>query len=158
MNTIMRIVDLKFRRATKFDLPAIVAILADDILGSSRETIHADVDPSYLSAFADIEADPNQLLCVVEDGLEIVGTFQLSFIPGLARSGTRRGQIEAVRVARNRRGEGIGAAMFAWAIEQCRARGCSLVQLTTDKRRPNAHKFYENLGFEPSHVGYKLAL
>jgi GNAT superfamily N-acetyltransferase len=149
---------LSYRRAIEADLPAIIALLADDILGSSRERMMPDVSSNYRSAFADIEADPNQFLCVVEDDREIIGTFQLTFIPGLARNGAKRGQIEAVRVASGRRGAKVGEAMFAWAIEQCRARGCALVQLTTDAARPDAHRFYDRLGFKPTHVGYKLWL
>lgn len=147
---------LSYRRATRVDLPALIALLADDILGASRELPQAD--ERYQKVFAEIDADPNQFLCVVEDEQEIVGTLQLTFIPGLARGGAKRGQIEAVRVAGARRSEGIGEAMFAWAIEECRSRGCSLIQLTTDKARPDAHRFYERLGFEPSHIGYKLQL
>ena len=150
--------DCQFRRARLPDLPAIVAMLADDMLGTGRETTGGEIPRQYHDAFAEIANDPNQFLCVVEDGEAIVGTLQLTFIPGLARKGAKRGQIEAVRVANGRRGEGIGEAMFAWALDECRARGCSLVQLTTDRARPDAHRFYERLGFEPTHVGYKRAL
>jgi GNAT superfamily N-acetyltransferase len=93
----------------------------------------------------------------VDDG-EVVGTLQLSFLPGIARKGAWRGQIEAVRIAASRRGGGLGQHMFEWAIGECRARGCRLVQLATDRNRPDAHRFYERLGFVASHVGYKLAL
>lgn len=144
-----------FRAATISDLPALVAMLADDPLGQARET---PGDPAYAAAFAAIAADPNQLQAVAELAGEIVGMLQLSFIPGLARTGAWRGQIEAVRITAAHRGAGLGQAMFEWAIEQCRARGCSLVQLTTDRSRPDAHRFYERLGFEASHVGFKLAL
>ncbi|PWJ17495.1 GNAT family N-acetyltransferase [Jannaschia seohaensis] len=150
--------ELRYRRATEADLSAIVALLADDVLGASRESASSGVDAPYRTAFAEIDADPNQFLCVVEDGGEIVGTLQLTFIPGLSRNGAKRGQIEAVRIARDRRGEKLGEAMFAWVIDECRARGCALIQLTTDKSRPDAHRFYDRLGFEPSHVGYKLKL
>ena len=148
----------RYRRATAADVGAIVALLADDALGSARESAAPDAAEGYMRAFAEIDADPNQFLCVVEDGADIVGTLQLTFIPGLSRNGARRGQIEAVRVARDRRGGGLGEAMLAWAIDECRVRGCTLVQLTTDKARPDAHRFYERLGFEPSHVGYKLTV
>jgi GNAT superfamily N-acetyltransferase len=148
----------RYRRATAADLRAIVAILADDVLGASRETASPAVDDCYRAAFAEIDADPNQFLCVVEDGQQIVGTLQLTFIPGLSRHGTKRGQIEAVRIASDRRGAKLGEAMFAWAISACRANGCSLVQLTTDKARPDAHRFYDRLGFEPTHIGYKLKI
>lgn len=150
--------DLSFRRATETDVPAIVALLADDILGSARETADPESYPQYLSAFRAIDADPNQFLLVVEDGAQIVGTLQLTFIAGLARAGLKRGLVEAVRVARDRRGEKIGEAMFAWVLEKCRQERCGIVQLTTDKSRKEAHRFYERLGFEPSHVGYKKIL
>lgn len=149
---------LHYRRATSSDVPAIVALLADDVLGATREQVGPALDARYERAFAEIDADPNQYLCVVEDGTTIVGTLQLTFIRGLARTGALRGQIEAVRVASDRRGERIGEAMFAWAIEECRARGCSLVQLTTDKARSDAHRFYDGLGFRDTHLGYKLTL
>jgi GNAT superfamily N-acetyltransferase len=148
----------RYRRATAADLEAIVAMLADDVLGASRENASRAVDECYRAAFAEIDADPNQFLCVVEDGQHVVGTLQLTFIPGLSRNGTKRGQIEAVRIVSDRRGGKLGEAMFAWAISECRARGCSLVQLTTDKARPDAHRFYDRLGFEPTHIGYKLKL
>jgi ribosomal protein S18 acetylase RimI-like enzyme len=105
-----------------------------------------------------IDADPNQFLAVITHATQVIGTLQISFIPGLSRQGSWRGQIEAVRVARHWRDAGIGTRMVEWAIAECRARGCSLVQLTTDKERPEAHGFYESLGFTASHIGYKLAL
>jgi GNAT superfamily N-acetyltransferase len=143
------------RRATEADLPAIVALLADDVLGAARE---APGDPAYAAAFAAIEADPNQMLAVAEEAGRVLGCLQLTFIPGLSRRGMWRGQIEGVRVAAGQRGTGLGRRMFEWAIAQCRARGCGLVQLTTDKARPDAHRFYESLGFVASHEGMKLAL
>jgi GNAT superfamily N-acetyltransferase len=150
--------DTRYRRATAADLAAIVAMLADDLLGASRENASSAMDDSYRAAFDEIAADPNQFLCVVEDGRRIVGTLQLSFIPGLSRNGAKRGQIEAVRIVSDRRGGKLGEAMFAWAIRECRERGCSLVQLTTDKARSDAHRFYDRLGFEPTHIGYKLEI
>lgn len=147
---------ITFRRAELKDLPAIVDLLADDELGQQREVVGEPLAESYRTAFAAIEADPNQYLVVALKDAEVVGTLQLSFLPGLARNGAWRGQIEAVRIAASLRGSGAGKQMFEWAIAQCRARGCSLVQLTTDKRRPEAHRFYEHLGFVASHVGYKL--
>jgi ribosomal protein S18 acetylase RimI-like enzyme len=147
-----------FRAATTEDLPAILALLMDDALGKLREDLGPPLNPRYLEAFAAIERDPNQLLAVADhDGL-VMGCLQLTFIPGLSRTGMWRGQIEAVRVASAQRGSGLGKAMMQWAIAQCRARGCGLVQLTTDKRRAEAHHFYEALGFEASHEGMKLAL
>ncbi len=148
--------DLVIRDAGAADIPAIVAMLADDMLGCDREA--AIVDPAYLAAFAAIEADPNNRLLVAAQGSELVGCFQLTFIPGLGRGGAWRAQIESVRVAAAMRGHGIGAAMMRWAIEQARERGCVLVQLTTDKQRLDAHRFYRRLGFQVSHEGMKLAL
>ena len=150
-----------FRTATRADLAAIVALLADDPLGREREAAGASpavVDARYVAAFEAIAADANQQLVVVTEGDTVVGTLQLSFIPGIARQGAWRGQIEAVRIAAQRRDAGLGQRMFEWAIARCRERGCTLVQLTTDKRRPDAHRFYERLGFVASHEGYKLAL
>ena len=116
------------------------------------------LDRRYAEAFAAIEQDPNQLLAVAERDGQIVGILQLSFIPGLTRSGMWRGQIEGVRVASAERGTGIGRAMIEWAIAESRKRGCGLVQLTSDKRRAGAHAFYEALGFQATHEGYKLPL
>ena len=149
---------MTFRTATLADLPAIIHMLADDDLGRLRETISTPPDPAYTAAFHAISADPNQRLVVAEREGEIVGTLQLTFIPGLVQRGAWRGQIEAVRIASTMRGQGLGRKMFAWAIEECRTRGCRIVQLTTDKSRHDAHRFYDNLGFTPTHEGYKLVL
>jgi GNAT superfamily N-acetyltransferase len=149
---------ITFRKAQASDLPAIVAMLADDPLGAAREDASLPLAQGYLNAFAAIDADPNQLLAVAVDGAEVIGTLQITFLAGLSRKGAWRGQIEAVRVAGHRRSGGIGRLMLEWAIDQCRSRGCSLVQLTTDKGRADAHRFYENLGFTASHVGYKKSL
>jgi GNAT superfamily N-acetyltransferase len=148
-----------FRRATQDDLPAIVAMLAYDELGKSREILSDPVDHAYVAAFEIIDSDPNQLLTVTTrpDG-RVIGTLQLTFLTHLARRGAMRAQIEAVRVASNERGGGVGEKMFRWAIAEARSRGCTLVQLTTDQRRPDAHAFYGKLGFTPSHLGFKLAL
>jgi GNAT superfamily N-acetyltransferase len=143
------------RRATEADLPDLVRLLADDPLGRDREA----VDPTpYRRAFDSIAADPAQLLVVAVDGTDIVGTLQLSIIPGLSRQGALRGQVEAVRVGAAHRGRGLGAAMLRWAIEEARRRGCTLVQLTTDKARDDVHRFYARLGFVASHEGMKLPL
>lgn len=147
-----------FRRAAAADLPAIVALLVDDELGRTREDPGMPPNAKYVEAFAALDRDPNQLLAVVEAGGEIVGCLQLSFIPGLSRLGMWRGQIESVRIARAHRGGGLGRAMFDWAIAECRKRGCGLVQLTSDKTRPEALRFYEALGFKASHEGMKLPL
>jgi GNAT superfamily N-acetyltransferase len=151
-------VSVTFRGAASDDLRVIVALLADDPIGSGRESAGAHLDPCYAAAFAAIEGDPNQLLAVAEIGGKVIGVLQLSFIPGLTRRGMWRGQIEGVRVAQAERGTGIGRAMLLWAVEECEKRGCGLVQLTSDKRRSAAHDFYEALGFRATHEGYKLAL
>jgi GNAT superfamily N-acetyltransferase len=150
--------NLIFRRATEADVPAIIRLLADDMLGSSREALEAESLPQYLDAFRVVDADANQFLLIVDDRSGIVGTLQLTFIAGLARGGLKRGLVEAVRVASDRRGEKIGEAMFAWVLEKCRRENCGIVQLTTDKSRTDAHRFYDRLGFEPSHIGYKMML
>jgi ribosomal protein S18 acetylase RimI-like enzyme len=147
-----------FRSALLSDVRAIVALLADDELGSQREITGTLLDQRYVDAFDAIEADANQRLVVVVDGNEVIGTLQISLIPGIARMGAWRGQIEAVRIAAHRRDSGLGHKMFEWAISECRSRACSLVQLTTDKSRTDAHRFYEKLGFTASHECYKLAL
>ena len=144
------------RRAVQADLPAIVQMLADDALGAAREA--AEVDDQHVAAFRAIEADPNQLLLVLDDGSAVVGCLQLSFIPGLSRHGAWRGQIEGVRVASSCRGQGLGRAMLDAAIAECRRRGCRLVQLTTNKLRTDAQRFYRSLGFVDSHEGMKLHL
>ncbi|MBY5334240.1 GNAT family N-acetyltransferase [Rhizobium leguminosarum] len=148
-----------FRLARLSDLAAIVRLLGDDDLGGAREIVSDPVDALYLSAFAAIEADANQLLAVATDAADqVVGSLQLSFLPGLSRTGMWRGQIESVRVARDLRGSGLGAQFIEWAIAQCAERGCGLVQLTSDKARGDAIRFYERLGFVASHEGLKRTL
>jgi GNAT superfamily N-acetyltransferase len=147
-----------FRKARAGDVAAIIALLADDGLGRQREDTSSPPNPGYLEAFRAIDADPHQLQVVAVVGETVVGTMQLTFIPGLTRKGAWRGLIEGVRVAASQRGSGLGRQMFEWAIDQCRAKGCSLVQLTTDRKRLDAHRFYEKLGFVGSHIGYKLML
>jgi GNAT superfamily N-acetyltransferase len=147
---------IMFRQAQASDIEAIVGLLADDELGRRREVLSSPPDPQYLAAFDAIAADRNQLLAVAIEQGAVIGTLQLSFIPGMARRGAWRGQIEAVRIAAHRRSGGVGQQMFEWAIAACRARGCAMVQLTTDKARPDAHRFYEKLGFVASHEGFKL--
>jgi GNAT superfamily N-acetyltransferase len=149
---------LTFRDATVNDLPAIVAMLADDQLGKAREDSSLPLDKGYINAFDAITRDENQRLIVVSKGAMLVGTMQLSFLPGLSSKGAWRGQLEAVRVASARRSEGIGAVMIDWAVLRCREKGCKSVQLTTNKSRKDAHRFYEKLGFVQSHEGYKLSL
>ena len=137
----------------------IVALLAADSLRASEFGFGDAERAAYLSAFETIDADPAQLVVAVEgaDG-NLVGTMQLTFIPGLSRGGATRMQIEAVRVAETERGNGLGSAMIAWAIDRARDRGARMVQLTSDARRADAHRFYERLGFDASHVGFKLFL
>jgi len=150
------------REAVAEDVPALVQLLAADQLGSTRDGIStaADLDP-YLRAFIAIDADPAHLLLVAVDGTQILATMQLSFLPGLARRGALRAQIEAVRVRQDHRSRGLGAGgwgLFEWATQEARRRDCALVQLTTDKSRADAHRFYERLGFVASHEGLKLTL
>jgi len=135
-------------------VPAIVAMLADDALGATRESPD-DLTP-YRKAFQDIDADPNQFLAVADRDGEVVGTLQLTYLPGLSRKGGTRAQIEAVRVRATERGTGLGSQLITWAVDQARQRGCILVQLTTDTARTDAHRFYEQLGFTASHLGFKL--
>jgi len=145
------------RRATAADLPALVALLADDPLGAGRE--HGDGDlGAYRTAFDRVDGDPAHLLLVAVQGETVVGTLQLSLVPGLSRGGALRGQLEAVRVAAGARGHGLGAAMIGWAVDEAGRRGATLVQLTTDKSRAGARRFYERLGFVASHEGMKLPL
>ena len=147
------------RRAAAADVPAIVELLAADQLGATRDGISSDEDlQSYLAAFGVIDADPAHLLLVATDGAQVVATMQLSLLPGLARRGALRAQLEAVRVRRDHRGRGLGAALLGWAIEEARRRDCALVQLTSDRSRTDAHRFYERLGFVASHDGLKLVL
>lgn len=146
----------ELRRAAREDLPMILRLLADDQLGRFRESTE-DLEP-YERAFDAISADPAQLLVVGTLDGGTVASFQLSFIPGLSRRGSWRAQIEAVRVSSDLRGQGIGALMIRWAIDEARRRGCTLVQLTTSKSRTDAQRFYARLGFEASHEGMKLLL
>ncbi|MFF9297861.1 GNAT family N-acetyltransferase [Streptomyces sp. NPDC014764] len=148
--------DLEIRSATTDDVPAIVAMLADDPLGAQRESPD-DLAP-YLTAMERLRADPNQHLVVAVRGKQVVGTLQLTIIPGLSRRGATRSVVEAVRIHADERGGGLGTRMIEWAIDTSRREGCQLVQLTTDNSRTDAHRFYERLGFTPSHVGFKLAL
>lgn len=144
-----------FRDARPEDVPAIVALLADDLLGAQRETAP---DAAYQAAFEQIEADPGSRLIVAEADGQVAGTLQLNLVPGMSRHGLLRAQIEGVRVAAGDRRHGLGRAMIEWAIGQARSQGCGLVQLTSDKRRPDAIRFYESLGFTASHEGLKLPL
>ena len=140
------------------DLPAIVGLLADDVLGQGRENIGPPLHSDYFEAFEAIEDDPNQTLVVFEAEGIIIGCLQLSFIPGLSRRGAWRGQIESVRISAERRGDGLGWEMISWAIDTCRKRGCRIIQLTSDKTRHDAAEFYRALGFVASHEGFKKSI
>ncbi|QGV79646.1 GNAT family N-acetyltransferase [Streptomyces ficellus] len=148
--------DLEIRPAAPTDIPAIVAMLADDPLGAQRESPD-DLTP-YTTAFERLSGDPNQHLAVaVRDG-RVVGTLQLTIIPGLSRRGATRSIIEGVRIHADERGGGLGTQLIEWAIAESRRQDCRLVQLTSDATRTDARRFYERLGFEASHVGFKMAL
>jgi GNAT superfamily N-acetyltransferase len=149
----------QLRKAAADDVGPIVALIARDQLRESVESAAPEHREPYLAAFRTIDADPAHLLCVVVDevGL-VVATMQLTFLPGLARGGATRLQIEAVRVKVGLRGLGLGSAMISWAVDEGRRRGAALVQLTSDKSRINAHRFYQHLGFTQSHVGFKMQL
>ncbi|MGA4840851.1 GNAT family N-acetyltransferase [Streptomyces sp. G45] len=148
--------DLEIRPAVADDIPAIVAMLADDPLGSQRESLD-DLTP-YLAAYTRLAEDPNQNLVVAVREGRVVGTLQLTIIPGLSRKGATRSIIEGVRVHADERGSGLGTRFIEWAVEESRRQGCQLVQLTSDASRTDAHRFYERLGFEASHVGFKRQL
>ena len=147
-----------FRDAILADLPTIVAMLAEEQIGGRADDPSEPLDPTYLAAFTAIDRDPNQRLIVAELDGAIVGTMQLSWLPGLLNHGAWRGQIEAVRIASDRRSLGLGAAMIGWAVERFRERGCFMAQLTSNNDRVAAHRFYERLGWKKSHSGFKLEL
>ncbi|MEM9686122.1 MAG: GNAT family N-acetyltransferase [Bacteroidota bacterium] len=148
---------MKFRKATKKDVPYIVKMLADDPLGKEREVYQDPLPKRYYDAFYAIDNDNNQELIVIEDEAEaIIGTLQLSFIPYLTYQGGIRAQLEAVRISADKREKGIGALALQWAMRRAKERGAHLLQLTTDKKRLEALKFYEKLGFLASHEGMKL--
>ncbi|MBC8508813.1 MAG: GNAT family N-acetyltransferase [Chloroflexi bacterium] len=147
---------ISFRNANIEDISTIIQLLADDPLGSEREKFEDPIPESYIEAFNAISNDPNNELFVATIGTEIVGALQLTFIPGLSYQGGWRALIEGVRVKRKYRNQGLGKRLFLWAIDYAKERGCHLVQLTSDKRRPGAIKFYESLGFQATHEGMKL--
>ena len=154
---------MEFRPAEAGDLGVIIEMLADDELGATRERPGAEGMRAYRTAFEEIGADPNnELIVAISEGgpgdSAVAGVFQLTFIPNLTYQGGKRAQIEGVRVAGNRRGQGVGREMFLWAIQRARERGCRMVQLTSNKQRPDAIRFYESLGFEATHEGMKLML
>ncbi len=151
---------MKFRIADRRDVPVVLDLLADDDISRDRGfgVVPEEVDASIWAAFEAIDADPNNELIVAEDHDTVVATCQLTFTPGLSRGGARRMTVEAVRVRSDRRGQGVGRLLMTYAIERARERDCRLVQLTTDKRRADAYRFYASLGFLNSHEGMKLSL
>jgi GNAT superfamily N-acetyltransferase len=149
---------LSYRDATAADLPFIIGLVVEDSVVATGDNPADAMHDDYLRALAAIEADPNQEMWIVERDGEPVGCFQLSYLPGLMRRGMWRGLIEVVHVSAPRRSLGIGSEMMQWAIERCRARGCGMIQLTSNKKRLDAHRFYERLGFLQSHEGFKLYL
>ncbi len=150
--------NLEFRQATREDLPEIVRMLADDFLGATRERYENPLPENYIKAFEEIEADKNNELIVAENAGEIVGTLQITFTPSLSFQGGKRATVESVRVDEKYRGCGIGKELMLWAIERAKAENCVALQLTTNAERTDAHRFYENLGFNGSHLGMKLYL
>ncbi|MEM8555542.1 MAG: GNAT family N-acetyltransferase [Pseudomonadota bacterium] len=151
-------IELEVRRAMRSDLSDIVGLLIDDDLGTTREDLGPPLPQGYIDAFDAMERDPNQILAVALVNGEIVGTLQLTYIPGISHTGSWRGQIEAVRIARPMRSQGLGRQFIQWAVDQATDRGCRIVQLTSNKTRAEAHKFYGDLGFVASHEGFKLTL
>lgn len=146
---------VRFRAARVEDLGRVVELIGDDAISAERT---GAFDAHHLAGFEAIEADPNNELVVAELDGQVVGTMQLTYVPGISRHGATRLLVEAVRVDAGLRGGGIGRQMMLWAHERGRERGCVLAQLTSDKRRTDAHRFYVSLGYEQSHEGFKLAL
>ncbi len=148
----------QFRAATAADLPVLVAMLVDDALGAKREDDSQPLNPAYLNAFEEIDRDPNNALMVIEIDGNIAGMLQLTFIPYLTHIGAWRCLVEGVRIHPDYRDRGLGRLFFEWAIDAARNRGCRIIQLTSDKQRPDALRFYESLGFSATHEGFKLKL
>ncbi len=148
---------MKFRKATKNDISAIVAMMADDMLGKNREKFEDPLPQAYIQAFKKIDADENQELIVIEsEDSEVIGTLQLTFIQYMNYCGGIRAQIESVIIRKDKRGLGIGKTMFEWAINRAKEKNAFMLQLTSDKQRPRAIKFYEDLGFKATHEGMKM--
>ena len=150
--------NLTVRKATLEDLPYIIQLLADDDLGQPRELYQKKIEPSYVKAFMKIDSDPNQYLMVVLSNMQLIGTCHLTLLPSLTYKGSMRMQIEAVRIAKDYRGQKIGEWMMQQAFEYAKKHDVKIVQLTTNKHRPKAKQFYERLGFQPTHEGMKYYL
>lgn len=149
---------LTYRNATAADLPFIIGLIVEDSVVVTDDDPSESGSETYLAALAAIDADPNEEMLIAEEAGAPIGCFQISYLPGLARRGAWRGMIENVHVAATHRNGGRGGAMIRWAVERCRERGCGMVQLTSNKKRLDAHRFYERLGFQRSHEGFKLYL
>ena len=147
-----------FRQASAADLPAMLRLLADDDVAQARGGYTAEITPEVAAAFKEIERDPNNELWVDDLGGEVVAMLQLTLIPGLSRGGMRRALVEAVRVRADLRSRGIGEALMRHVEDRAKAAGCGLIQLTTDRKRLAAHRFYERIGYAPSHIGMKKPL
>jgi GNAT superfamily N-acetyltransferase len=150
--------NLQFREALETDIPYLVQMLSDDGLGAIREDNSSPINQNYLKAFHNIEQDPSNELVVVENRGEVVGMLQLTFIPYLTHIGSWRCLIEGVRIHSKHRGKGLGSEFFEWAIERAKIKKCNIIQLTSDKQRLDALRFYENLGFEATHEGFKMKI
>jgi GNAT superfamily N-acetyltransferase len=146
---------LTYRNAKPADLPFIIGLIVEDSVVSTNDDAADAMHADYVDALAAIDADPNQEMIMVEQNGAPIGCFQITYLPGLMRRGMWRGMIEVVHVADGQRGQGIGSEMMHWALDRCRDRGCGMVQLTSNKKRPDAHRFYERLGFKKSHEGFK---
>jgi GNAT superfamily N-acetyltransferase len=146
---------LTYRNATTADLPFIIGLIVEDSVIDTGDSVDDAMHAGYVEALSAIDRDPNQEMLVVEEDGTPIGCFQLSYLPGLMRRGQWRGMIEVVHVAETQRNRGIGSQMMRWALERCRERGCGMVQLTSNKKRADAHRFYERLGFLRSHEGFK---
>ncbi len=146
---------LTYRKAVEADLPYIVQLLTEDAVRVTDDRPDEPFHPRYVAAMRELDSDPNQMMMLAVLNGETVGTIQLTFIPGIAGLGTKRCLVEAVHISPAHRSKGLGTQMIQWAIEQARHRGCGMVQLTSNKKRLDAHRFYERLGFLKSHEGFK---
>ncbi|WP_166421938.1 GNAT family N-acetyltransferase [Pseudoalteromonas sp. Z1A8] len=150
--------NIKYRIAKESDLEDLVTLLADDVLGSEREDVSRPLNSKYRIAFQNIVNDQNNELIIIDVANKVAGMLQLTYIPYLTHMGTWRCLIEGVRISTEHRGQGLGEQMFKWAINRAEEKGCNLVQLTSDKMRPDALRFYKKLGFNATHEGFKLKI